>query len=202
MQKPKNDAMIRNKGDYKFYLAQDRLALGIGILSFEEKLRQFFAPNYSWNYQKLLRKVEYYKNCKTGVINRFAYILLKLKYRKYGIKLGIYIPENVFGPGLAIVHTGTIIINPAARVGKNCRINACTNIGASGGSPKAPVIGDNVYIGPGAKIFGDITIPNNCAIAANAAVGKSFYEENIMIGGVPAKKIKEIDIKKIIPQAG
>ena len=43
-----------------------------------------------------------------------------------------------------------------------------------------------------------ITIANNIAIAANAVVNKSFTEENIMIGGVPAKKIKEIDISVII----
>ena len=117
---------------------------------------------------------------------------------KISLKLGFSIPINVFGPGLAIVHYGTIVINANAKVGANCRIHPSTCIGASGGSSKAPQIGDNVYIAPGVKIYGDITLANNIATAANAAVGKSFEEENILIGGVPAVKIKNIDITKII----
>ena len=55
-----------------------------------------------------------------------------------------------------------------------------------------------MYIAPGAKIYGNIIIANNIAIGANAVVNKSFEEENILIAGNPAKKIKTIDIKKII----
>jgi serine O-acetyltransferase len=55
-----------------------------------------------------------------------------------------------------------------------------------------------MYIGPGAKIFGKINIPNNCAIAANAAGRKSFFNENFLIGGVPAKEIGKIEIKQLI----
>ena len=114
------------------------------------------------------------------------------------MRKGPYVRPNVFGPGLAIVHYGTIVINSAVRIGENCRIHACVNIGASGGSVEAPQIGNNVYIAPGAKIYGNIKIANNIAIGANAAVGKSFEEDSIFIAGNPAKKIKEIDIKKII----
>jgi serine O-acetyltransferase len=118
--------------------------------------------------------------------------------KKISLKLGFSIPENVFGPGLAIIHYGTIIVNAEVKVGSNCRLQACTNIGQSGGIMGAPIIGDNVYIGPGAKIYGKIEIPSNCAIAANAAVGKSFYKEGMVLGGVPAKEITKVDIKQII----
>ena len=64
------------------------------------------------------------------------------------------------------------------------------NIGANGGSMKAPQIGRDVYIGPGAVIFGDITIADGCYIGANAVVNKSFLEPNSVIVGVPAKVIK------------
>nr|WP_292372222.1 hypothetical protein [Methanosarcina sp. UBA411] len=50
-------------------------------------------------------------------------------------------------------------------------------------------MGNNVYIGPGAKIFGNITIADDIAIGANSVVNKSFYEKGISIAGVPAKKI-------------
>ena len=178
----------------------DKRALNIG----NQKLfwlKQLIAPNYIWQFQKRLRKLEYYKNCRNDFLGKVVYGLIRLRHRKLALKLGFSIPENVFGPGLSIAHYGTIVVNSKARIGKNCRIHVCTNIGASGGSFKAPNIGDNVYIAPGSKIFGDIQIANNIAIAANSSVGKSFVEENILIAGSPAKKIKEIDIKKLIPHA-
>ena len=52
-----------------------------------------------------------------------------------------------------------------------------------------PTIGDNVWIGPGVKLFGKIVIGNNNQIGANAVVNKSFVEDGIAIAGVPAKKI-------------
>jgi len=62
-------------------------------------------------------------------------------------------------------------------------------LGTSGKSSLAPVIGNNVYIGPGAKIYGNIEIADNISIATNAAVSKSFLEEGVIIGGVPARVI-------------
>lgn len=190
--------MILSKKDYLHYLEADRVALGRKKLRLSEKAMHLIAPDYIWDFQCLLRKLEYYKNVKRdGLFNKLTYSYLKLKYKKLSVRLSFSIPENVFGPGLAIVHYGTIVVNRNARVGANCRIHVCTNIGASGGSDKAPQIGDNVYIGPGAKIFGDIRIPNNTVIGANAAVNKSFEEENMLIAGVPAKIIKPIAIRQI-----
>ncbi len=54
---------------------------------------------------------------------------------------------------------------------------------------KAPQIGDNVYISPGAKLFGDIVIGDNVKIGANAVVNKSFPEGNCTLVGVPARKV-------------
>ena len=95
----------------------------------------------------------------------------------------------MFGPGLSIAHYGTIVVSTAARVGKNCRLHEGVNIGATNGSSRAPQIGDNVFIGTGAKIIGDITIADDVAIGANAVVVKSIQEQGITVGGVPAKKI-------------
>lgn len=50
------------------------------------------------------------------------------------------------------------------------------NIGAIQGSMKAPLIGNDVYIGPGAVIFGDIDIADGCYIGANVVVLKSVTE--------------------------
>lgn len=192
--------MINSKQDYINFLEADRVALGKPIYSLKILLIEYLKVDMLWKFQRLLRKAEYFKNVRSQktLIGKIRYILIKRKFKKASLKLGFSIPENVFGPGLAIMHYGTIIINPRTKVGANCRIHACVNIGESGGKAGAPIIGNNVYIGPGAKIYGDITIPNNSAIAANAAVSKSFFNEGVVLGGVPAKEIGKVDIRQII----
>ena len=51
---------------------------------------------------------------------------------------------------------------------------------------EAPIIGDNCFIGPGVKMFGNIKIGNNVAIGANSVVNKDV-EDNVTVVGVPAK---------------
>ncbi|OMP30689.1 MULTISPECIES: serine O-acetyltransferase [Mangrovimonas] len=190
--------MINNKNSYRKYLKADKRALNIKNNDFFSALINYISPNPIWIFQKKMRKLEYFTNCKNKGIYKPYILFLRYKYKKASIKLGFSIPINVFGPGLAIVHYGTIIVNSKAKVGANCRIHACTNIGASGGSKLAPKIGDNVYIAPGVKIFGNISIANNTAISANSVVNKSVYEENMMVAGIPARTIKPINIKSII----
>ena len=50
-------------------------------------------------------------------------------------------------------------------------------------------MGDNIFIGTGAKIIGEVTIADDVSIGANAVVVKSITEEGTTWGGVPAKKI-------------
>ena len=59
------------------------------------------------------------------------------------------------------------------------------------GEIKPCIIGDNCYISPGAIIFGGITIGKNSVIAANSVVNKSFGNEGVTIGGIPANIISE-----------
>jgi serine O-acetyltransferase len=191
--------MILNKKDYLYYLEADRIALGREKMNFKMKIKEFIYPDYIWKFQRLLRETEYYGNTKeTSIFKKVYYLFLKVRFLSLSIKLGFTIPENVFGPGLAIVHYGTIVVNGNSKIGANCRIHANTNIGESGGLSGAPIIGDNVYIAPGVKIYGRISIASNTAIAANTCVGSSFYEENFLIGGIPAKTLKQFDIKQII----
>lgn len=107
------------------------------------------------------------------------------------MKLGFSIPINVFGPGLSIAHYGTIVVSQYASVGSNCRLHVGVNIGANGGKNCAPTIGDNVYIGPGAILFGDITIADGAFIGANSTVNKSFEHANSVLAGTLAKVVKE-----------
>ena len=98
----------------------------------------------------------------------------------------------MFDAGLRINHYGLIVVNEHARIGKYCDIHQGVNIGMSGEhQDDVPVIGDNVWIGPGAKLFGKITIADECQIGANAVVNKSFDEKGITIAGVPARKVSD-----------
>jgi len=177
--------VIQSKEDYLYYLEADRLSLDK-----TQKTPSFFGDEV-WKFERLLRKVEYYTNCKKGLFWKLYLYLVKLKFNDLSIKLAFHIEPNVCGPGLALHHFG-VGIHGAAKIGANCRIQGGVNIGTKAGETSAvPKIGDNVYIGPGAKIFGDITIADGIAIGANAVVNKSFLEPGISIGGIPAKKISD-----------
>ncbi|MGI5990796.1 MAG: serine O-acetyltransferase [Methanosarcina sp.] len=175
--------IIKSKADYDFYIKADKFALG------KNYKKPRLIGDDIWKFQRLLRKVEYYSNCKKSQISKLYLKYILFRYYMMSVHLGFSIPINVFGPGLSIAHRGTIVVNKNAKVGENCRIHACTNIGSNRSGDSAPQIGNNVYIGPGAKIFGDIIIADNIAIGANSVVNKSFYEKDISIAGVPAKKI-------------
>jgi len=177
--------VIQSGKDYLYYLEADRLSLGI------TRKTPAFVGDEVWKYQRLLRKVEYYKNCRKDVFSKIYLFYLKWKFHNLSIQLGYHIEPNVCGPGLAL-HWHLVGIHGAAQIGANCLIQSGVNIGTKAGESSAvPKIGDNVYIGPGVKIFGDITIAEGIAIGANAVVNKSFTEPGISIGGIPAKKISD-----------
>lgn len=162
-------------------------------LSFKTRLRNLLIPDLTMRYLTYLRKAEYYHNCNNtnGLWGRINELYYGIKCRRLGRKLGYTLSINCFGPGLSLPHIGTIVVNPETKVGANCRIQACVNIGASAGGNSSPQIGDNVYIGPGAILFGDINIANNVTIGANATVNKSCEQENVVLAGSPAQIVKD-----------
>ena len=181
--------MICNKEDLKDYLQNDAIAYGIKLGSVKERF-YYSILDQNWIFYRRLRLVEYYKNKSKNFFENIYFQILRYRFKKVSIRLGFSIPANTCGKGLAVLHYGSIVINANARLGKNCMIHSCVNIGANGGSSKAPQIGDNVFIGPGAKIFGDISIADNVSIGANAVVNKSINERNAIVVGIPGKIIK------------
>jgi serine O-acetyltransferase len=184
--------MIKNKQDYEYYLEADMIALGRkkDHSPREMVINSIIDPDYVWHFQKLLRKAEYLQNCKGGILSQINYAIIYRELSRLSIKLGYYIHPNNFGPGLSISHPGYILINGASRIGSNCRIHPGVVIGTQAGySDRAAKLGDNIYIGPGAKIYGPIEIADNVAIGANSVVNRSFTEPGITIAGIPARKI-------------
>lgn len=188
--------MIRSKEDYRMYLAEDIKRTGLD-LSIKGRL-----VDRRYRFYKSLRKTEYYTNCIHNPVGRLLAKFYRIRHIKICNKYNWTIPINVFEEGLAIVHVGTIVVSGSAKIGKNCRIHVCTNIGRAvvngGNDAGAPIIGDNVYIGPGAKLFGPIKIGNNTVIGANAVVNKSFEEGNCTIAGIPAEVVSMNTSEKYI----
>lgn len=109
--------MIQSKQDYRLYLEQDKKALyrehpG----SFKQKISSILFDDI-WNYEKLLRKTEYYANCRGSNNNITKY--LRYRLHKAQMKTGIEIYPNTFGAGLSISHLAPIIVNVNAHIGEN-----------------------------------------------------------------------------------
>jgi serine O-acetyltransferase len=179
--------MIGNWSDFKAYVRADCRSRGAPLSMrgwlFDPVLR----------FQILMRLDEFLLNTAKPKLLRLP---LLLWFRRLSVRLGFSMGPNIFGPGLAIVHYGTIVIDPTTRIGKNCRIHVGSHIGGAAqfvdpaeAHKFSPRIGDNVYIGPGAKLYGPIVIGDECVIGANAVVTKSFPESGLTLAGVPAKVI-------------
>ena len=172
--------MIASKADYCRYVAADTAAYGLAHVSLYDWLRID-----QLRFQLRLRRLEYLTNCRRWrLVSR---LVLEVANHRLAVRLGVTVPKNVFGPGLCLVHRGTVVVSPLARVGANCRIHPSTSIGDRNG---APTLGDNVYIGPGAKLYGPISIGDNVAVGANAVVNSSF-PSCCTIGGIPARHLSD-----------
>lgn len=109
--------------------------------------------------------------------------------RKTGIEIH---PGAIIGDNLFIDHGMGVIIGETAIIGDNVLIYHGVTLGGTGKDKgkRHPTIGDNVIIGCGAKILGNITIGDNSKIGANAVVVKNV-PKSVTVIGIPGK-IKEV----------
>lgn len=137
-------------------------------------------PNLHFIY--VFRKTQKYN--KTPVLGLYWRIVLRHFQIKYGFQ--IY-PETEIGEGFYLGHWGSLVINPKAKIGRNCNIAQGVTIGQQnrGKNEGYPVIGDEVWIGPNAVIVGNINIGNNVLVAPNAYVNFDV-PENSIVSGNPA----------------
>ena len=128
---------------------------------------------YYSNINKFLKKVLLI------IMKVFQVIFVELPY-------GIEIPfEAKIGKGLRLVHLNGIVIHPNVEIGDNCTIYHQVTIGANehkNNYNKVAKIGNECYIGAGAKILGDIVIGDKCKIGANAVLSKNLESGHTVIG--------------------
>jgi serine O-acetyltransferase len=116
--------------------------------------------------------------------------LYKLFYKLVQIMTGVELPCEVnVGSNFRIDHFGDIIVSGYASFGDNCIIRNGVTVGLKNIEEKAaPVVGNNVNIGAGAKLLGPINIGDNVDIGANAVVITSIPDNCIAVG-IPARII-------------
>ena len=128
---------------------------------------------------------------KLGILYPLLSIILTFLGKLVEITTGISLPFTAkIGRGFYIGHFGQIIVSSSAVIGECCNISQGVTIGQAGRGVDqfVPIIGDRVYIGPGAQLFGKLRIGNDVAIGANAVVTKDLPDNAVAVG-VPAKII-------------
>jgi serine O-acetyltransferase len=92
-----------------------------------------------------------------------------------------------FGPGFVLIHSLGVVINGTVRGGANLRIEHQVTIGAE--RRQSPILGDDVFIGAGAKVIGPVAIGDGARIGANAVVVHDVPAHSTVVG-IPARVVR------------
>ncbi|MCM8758062.1 MAG: serine O-acetyltransferase [Candidatus Omnitrophica bacterium] len=156
--------------------------------------------------RSFLEVVLLYQGLHAIILHRFAHFFYRIKLFFFARLLsqinrhltGIEIhPGAKLGRGIFIDHGMGVVIGETAIVGDNVLIYQGVTLGGTGlqKGKRHPTIGNNVVIGAGAKVLGNITVGDNSYIGANAVVIKDVPDNSTVVG-VPARLTRQ-DGKKI-----
>ncbi len=147
--------------------------------------KYFYYPDFRavilYRVSQLLHRVRW--------LRPFSYLFTMLNDLVTGVWIG---PRVMAGPGLFLGHPRGLVVNPTARIGKNCSIMQRVTIGG----PNV-TIGDCVEINAGAQIIsnargtGYLTIGDNSIIGAGAVVINDIPPNSVVVG-VPGRVVKSI----------
>lgn len=169
----------------KEYILSDYKRCGIQKVSFRRLFSTFYIqPNPGLKFMTIFRLTQHYRR-KNRLLFYFFFLWLRRLKVKYGFDISY---RTQIGKGFYIGHFGNIVIHGDAIIGENCNISQGMTIGVSNYGKKAgvPTIGNYVFIGPNAGVFGNITIGNNVTIGANAVVTESIADGQTIL---PSKMI-------------
>ena len=167
----------------KDYILSDYKRCGIQKLSFRVLFSIFYIqPNPGLKFMTIFRLTQHYRR-KNRLLFFFFFLWLRRLKFKYGFDISY---RTQIGKGFYIGHFGSIVIHGDTVIGDYCNISQGMTIGVSNYGEKqgVPTIGNYVFIGPNAGIFGNITIGNNVTIGANSVVTESIPDGKTI---VPAK---------------
>ena len=182
--------MIKNRQDLKKYI---NVEIKLYFKSKKDYIHLMLLKDHYyeiWKFVRALRHMEFHQN--TG--HKLRYYLWQRKKNKLGARLGLTIWPNTCESGLMIWHYGSVIINGHSKIGKNCKFHGMNCIGNKGNiGDVAPIIGNNVDIGIGAVIIGDVQLADDIKVGANAVVTKSCLTKGAILVGVPAHEISSVE---------
>lgn len=187
--------MILNYSDFKTIIHADLKRYGGGS-NFRAWLRSYVI-HPGFRFTSWFRFAGY---CRGHRILRYVSKIATFMVLHQSLKTGIQInPGATIGAGLYIPHYGGIVVNPQAVIGKNCYLSHNVLIGKvhAGKREGVPTIGDDVFIGAGAVILGNIKIGNNAAIGVNSVVIDDV-PDGVMVAGAPAKVIAQRGAREIL----
>jgi serine O-acetyltransferase len=170
------------RADFRYMLTQERQTWDRSLRTLALCLAYFFVrPGASavWVYR-----------CERAL---YRWRLVPLAYvaaRFNQVVHGIEIPPTVeVGPGFVVYHPSGIVLHGNVRIGERFRIHTGAVLGIRGtsrGYVGPPVVGDDVLVGAGAKLLGDITVGDGVHVGANAVLTVDAPAGSVAVG-IPAK---------------
>ena len=181
------DKKIKSKAMLKEYIEADCARYPLYGRRYLSYLLQISEGAILRKHSVLLRKTEYFIN--TG--KKLRAFIFRARLMRFHNRTGLRMPLNICGKGMYIFHTLPLCINGNVNIGENCRIMPFVCLVGDDKNDDCPTIGNNVTLGIGCTILGDVYIADGITVGAGAVVTKSFYEPGISIAGVPARKVGE-----------
>lgn len=178
---------IMTFSEYKYFILSDLYRITGDVKLTSLICQVFFGESYKY--------IFWMRTCRFSssifFLKWLCYPIARLMLIRYRYKFGIAIPFTTeIDSGFYIGHFGCLVVSNKCKIGKNCNISHGVTLGQvnRGKNKGYPTLGNNIYIGPGAKIIGAITIGNNVAIGTNSVVTKNI-PDNAVVVGVPGKII-------------
>ncbi|MDR0879234.1 MAG: serine O-acetyltransferase [Clostridioides sp.] len=158
-----------------------------------------------------MKKIEVfllYPSVHARIVHRWSHALYKRK-RFFTARLlsqisrfftGIEIhPGAKMGDSILIDHGMGVVIGETAEVGNRVTIYHGATLGGTGKDTgkRHPTVGDDVFIGAGAKVLGPVNIGSNTKIGANAVV-LDDVPDNVTVVGIPGRIVRKNNVNNHI----
>jgi serine O-acetyltransferase len=177
----------------KFY----RLAFGERPPTLKQKA-QLFATNFglhcvaAYRFNRYVRRLRRRSRVAHGLLRPVSLALNQAVEIVHKVHVGADV-----GPGFFIGHPGNIYIG-ARRIGRNFSVTHNVTIGRAPGEGGLPAIGDDVWIGTGSVVFGEVEVGDGATIASGSILSRSV-PPGALIAGNPARvTLAKYDNRKML----